>query len=180
MFQYPLHLHRMLLIWLSRLSLFTKFMNSVISVVNTAANNIHKGLLSNGFMVLWSHLQAAISSNWLKLIFKFYRYDALLTWEQRKVQEKFWHIREVRDNLISEARNAYNLDPYGTIDEMVPKFRWSSSFRQYMASKPARYNKVLDSYRCSKPLLLLCYAILRWQWGQSSCLSWSHSCEKAS
>ena len=180
MFQYPLHLHRMLLIWLSRLSLFTKFMNSVISVVNTIVNNIHKGLPSNGFMVLWSHLQAAISSNWLKLIFKFYRFDALLTREQIKVQEKFWHIREVRDNLISEARNAYNRDPYETIDEMVPKFRRPSSFRQYMPSKPARYNKVLDSCRCSKPLLLLCYAILRWQWGQSSCLSWSHSCEKAS
>ena len=55
------------------------------------------------------HFRAAISRNRLKLIFKFFRFDGSLTREQRKVHDKFCHIREVWDKLISEARKLYNL-----------------------------------------------------------------------
>ena len=86
------------------------------------------------------HFRAAISCDRLKLIFKFCRFDDSLTREQRKVQDRFCHIRKVWDNLISEAINFYNLGPYGTIDEMLLKFRGRCSFSQYMPSKPGRYS----------------------------------------
>ena len=69
------------------------------------------------------YFRAAISRDRLKLIFKFCRFDDSLTREQRKVQVKFCHIREVWDKLISEARKLHNLGPYGTIDEIQLKFR---------------------------------------------------------
>ena len=69
------------------------------------------------------HFQAAISHDRLKLIFKFCRLDNSLTREQRKVQGKFCHIRELWYKLTLEARKLYNLEPYRTIDEMLLKFR---------------------------------------------------------
>ena len=86
------------------------------------------------------HFRAAISRNRLKLIFKFCRFDDSLTQEQRKVQDRFCHICKVWDNLISKAIDFYNLSPYGTIDEMLLKFRGRCSFSQYMPSKPGRYS----------------------------------------
>ena len=61
------------------------------------------------------------------------------TQEQRKVQDKFCHICEVCDKLISEVRKLYDLGPYGTINEMLLKFRGQCNFRQYMPSKPGRH-----------------------------------------
>ena len=75
------------------------------------------------------HFRAAISRNRLKLIFKFCRFDDSFTQEQRKVQDKFCHTREVWDKLISEASKLCNLNPYGTINEMLLKFRRRFSFR---------------------------------------------------
>ena len=69
------------------------------------------------------HFRAAIFRDRLKLIFSFCRFDDSLTREQRKVQDKLCHIREVWDKLISEARKLYNLETYETIDEMLLKFR---------------------------------------------------------
>ena len=69
------------------------------------------------------HFRAAIFHDRLKLIFRFCRFDDSLTREQRKVQDKLCHIREVWDKQISEARKLYNLDTYETIDEMLLKFR---------------------------------------------------------
>ena len=59
------------------------------------------------------------------------RFHDSITREQRKVQDKFCDIHEVRDKLISEARKLYNLDPSGTVDKILLKFRGQCSFRHY-------------------------------------------------
>ena len=69
------------------------------------------------------HFRAAIFRDPLKLIFRFCRFDDSLTREQRKVQDKLCHIREAWDKLISETRKLYNLGKYGTINEILLKFR---------------------------------------------------------
>ena len=205
MFQNPLHLQKTLLIWLSRLSLFTKFLDSVTSVINTFVNNINKALLSIGFVVInllideiiafiglqfisgannmgfqalpdlftslqLPHFRAAISRDRLNSVFKFCTFDDSVTREWRKVQDKFWHIRELWDKLISGVRKLYNLDPYGAIDEMLLKFSGRCRFRQTVNVEQTSKmpQKVLDFHRCSKSLLLQCYAVFWQVWGQIS------------
>ena len=110
------------------------------------------------------HFRAAISRDRLKSVLKFYTFDDSLTRERKKVQDKFWHIRELWDKLISGVRKLYNLGPYGAIDEMLLKFRGRCRFRQTVnVEKTSKMRqKVLDFHRCSKSLLLQCYAIF-WQ-----------------
>ena len=67
------------------------------------------------------------------------RFHDSITREQRKVQDKSCHIREVRGKLISEARKLYHLSPYGTLDKILLKFTGQCSFRHDMRSKPERY-----------------------------------------
>ena len=53
---------------------------------------------------------------------------------------RFGHIREVWDTFNKRCRELYGLGPQTTIDKMLQKFRGRCGFRQYMPSKPGRYD----------------------------------------
>ena len=61
------------------------------------------------------------------------------TRDDRK-NDRFEHICEVWDTFNNRCRELYGLGPHTTIDEMLQKFRGRCRFRQYMPSKPGRYD----------------------------------------
>ena len=85
------------------------------------------------------HFRAAVSRDRQKLIYKFCRFNNIDIREERQVNDKFCHVRELWDKFIEQSQSLYNLGPNATIDEMLLKFRGRYSFRQYMPSKPDGY-----------------------------------------
>ena len=75
------------------------------------------------------HFRAAISRDRLKLIYKFCRFDNIDTREERQVNDKFCHVRELWDKFIEKSQSLYDLGPNVTIVEMLLKFRGQCSFR---------------------------------------------------
>ena len=54
------------------------------------------------------HIRAAISRDRLKLIYKFCRFDNIDSREERQVNDKFCHVRELWDKFIEQSQSLYD------------------------------------------------------------------------
>ena len=66
-------------------------------------------------------------------------FDDFSSREQRKSVDKFCHVRELFEHIVSNFQKFYTPGEQMTIDEQLIPFRGRCPFRQYIPSRPARY-----------------------------------------
>lgn len=74
-----------------------------------------------------------------KLIRNILRFDNVETRQGRLVRDKLAAVRLLIDGFVDHSRRSYVPGPSITIDEQLYPWRGRCRYRQYMASKPAKY-----------------------------------------
>ena len=74
-----------------------------------------------------------------EFLFAVIHFDDYETRSKRKSMDKFTHIREIFEHVVSNFQKNYTPTEHLCIDEQLLSFRGNCPFKQYMKSKPAKY-----------------------------------------
>ena len=109
---------------------------------------------------LWSALHGRVifsktmSLSRFKLIRSILRFDNVETRQGRLARDKLTAVRLLIDGFVQHSQDSYVPGPSITVDEQLYPWRGRCRYRQYMASKPAKYGLKFwlacdsDNYYC--------------------------------
>ena len=83
--------------------------------------------------------RATFSQKRFQFLLRCLRFDDQLMRQNNVLDDKFTHIREIFDKLITNCQNLYTAGPVLTVDEMLAAFYGRVPFKMYIPSKPAKY-----------------------------------------
>ena len=83
--------------------------------------------------------RSALSERRFAFLIRCLHFDDASTQAQRKINDRFIHIRTIWDTFISNCTNNYNPSSAITVDEQLLAFRGKCLFRMYIPNKPAKY-----------------------------------------
>lgn len=77
-----------------------------------------------------------------RLLLRASRFDDLETRTQKKNIDKLAPISNIFEMFVKNCQDCYCVEEYLTLDEKLEKFRVRCFFKQYITSKPRKYDNI--------------------------------------